>query len=54
MLIRAFLAELTDPIEDEAVKGFLIGVIEDWLEAGELGHLPVKKRKSGWPSTSTE
>jgi Fe-S cluster assembly protein SufD len=54
MLIRAFLAELTDPIENDVVKGLLIGVIEDWLEAGEHGHLPVKKRKSGWPSTSTE
>lgn len=31
MLVRAFLAELIDPIEDEALNGALTGVIEGWL-----------------------
>jgi Fe-S cluster assembly protein SufD len=35
MLIRAFLAELTDPIEDQGLQRFLEGVIEGWL-AGDL------------------
>lgn len=52
ILIRAFLAELTDPIENEAVKGVLDGVIEGWLADAEHGHMPVRKRRSGWPSTS--
>ena len=32
MLVRAFLAELTDPIEDEALHEALEAVIEGWLE----------------------
>lgn len=31
MLVRAFLAELVDPIEDEALNGALNGVIDGWL-----------------------
>jgi Fe-S cluster assembly protein SufD len=31
MLVRAFLAELIDPIEDEALNAALTGVIEGWL-----------------------
>jgi Fe-S cluster assembly protein SufD len=31
MLVRAFLAELVDPIEDEALNEALTGVIEGWL-----------------------
>ncbi len=34
MLVRAFLAELVDPIEDEALNEALTSVIEDWLERG--------------------
>ncbi len=33
MLVRAFLAELVDPIEDEALNEALTGVIEGWLAA---------------------
>lgn len=33
MLVRAFLAELIDPIEDEALHEALEAVIEDWLKA---------------------
>lgn len=32
MLVRAFLSELTDPIEDEALHEALEAVIEGWLE----------------------
>lgn len=32
MLVRAFLAELVDPIEDAALNEALTGVIEGWLE----------------------
>ena len=31
MLVRAFLAELVDPIEDEALNEALTAVIEGWL-----------------------
>ena len=31
MLVRAFLAELVDPIEDAALNEALTGVIEGWL-----------------------
>ncbi len=31
MLVRAFLAELFDPIEDEELNEALSGVVEDWL-----------------------
>ena len=34
MLVRAFLAELIDPIEDEALNEALTAVIEDWLARG--------------------
>jgi Fe-S cluster assembly protein SufD len=34
MLVRAFLAELIDPIEDEALNAALTGVIEGWLAKG--------------------
>jgi len=34
MLVRAFLAELVDPIEDEALNEALTAVIEDWLARG--------------------
>jgi Fe-S cluster assembly protein SufD len=34
MLVRAFLAELIDPIEDEALNAVLTGVIEGWLAKG--------------------
>lgn len=34
MLVRAFLAELIDPIEDEALNEALTTVIEDWLARG--------------------
>jgi len=34
MLVRAFLAELIDPIEDEALNEALTSVIEDWLSGG--------------------
>jgi Fe-S cluster assembly protein SufD len=33
MLIRAFLAELVDPIEDEGLQAVLTGVIDDWLSS---------------------
>ena len=32
MLVRAFLAELVDPIEDAALNEALTGVIDGWLE----------------------
>lgn len=54
ILIRAFLAELTDPIGDEALKEMLNGVIEDWLAGTDGDALAVKKRRSGWPSISKE
>ncbi|WP_423067983.1 Fe-S cluster assembly protein SufD [Devosia sp. CN2-171] len=34
MLVRAFLAELIDPIEDEALNEALTAVVEDWLARG--------------------
>jgi Fe-S cluster assembly protein SufD len=34
MLVRAFIAELIDPIEDEALHQALLGVIEGWLAKG--------------------
>lgn len=34
MLVRAFLAELIDPIEDDALNEALTAVIEDWLARG--------------------
>lgn len=34
MLVRAFLAELVDPIEDEALNEALTAVIEGWLARG--------------------
>ncbi|WP_374624109.1 Fe-S cluster assembly protein SufD [Devosia sp.] len=34
MLVRAFLAELIDPIEDEALNEALTSVIEEWLGGG--------------------
>ena len=34
MLVRGFLAELIDPIEDEALNEALTSVIEDWLGGG--------------------
>jgi Fe-S cluster assembly protein SufD len=33
MLIRAFLAELVDPIEDEGLRAVLTGVIDGWLSS---------------------
>jgi len=35
MLVRAFLAELIDPIEDEALNEALTSVVEDWLAGGK-------------------
>lgn len=35
MLIRAFLAELIDPIEDEYLHGALNDIVDDWLARGE-------------------
>jgi Fe-S cluster assembly protein SufD len=35
MLIRAFLAELIDPVESEPVREVLMGVVEQWLSGGK-------------------
>ena len=34
MLVRAFLAELIDPIEDEALNEALTAVVDGWLAGG--------------------
>jgi len=31
MLVRGFIAELLDPIEDEALNTMLQGVVDGWL-----------------------
>jgi Fe-S cluster assembly protein SufD len=36
MLVRAFLAELLDPIENEALQAALQGVVDDWLAGKAL------------------
>ena len=35
MLVRGFLEELVDPIEDEALAEALHGVIDGWLLGGK-------------------
>jgi Fe-S cluster assembly protein SufD len=34
MLIRAFLAEITEAVEDEYVAEALSGIVERWLKKG--------------------